>query len=85
MPGARASSIPAAIYTDSYSTQKSLMTMTTFRSNEMHTLHEALSRARMPQPQKEAHRSGDSARRVAMRALARQARDLGETSQAESR
>jgi hypothetical protein len=65
--------------------QKSPMTMTTFRSTDMNLLHENLSRARMPQPQDEAHRSGDGARRVAMRARARQARELGEMSQSESR
>ena len=61
--------------------KKSLTTMSTYRSIQMHTLYEALSRARMSQPQSEAnHESATSARRVAMRARARQARELGEAS-----
>jgi hypothetical protein len=71
--------------TDINYSQKSPMTMTTFRSNDMNLLHEALSRARMPQPHDEALRPGAGARRVAMRARARQARELGDASQAESR
>jgi uncharacterized protein with von Willebrand factor type A (vWA) domain len=54
------------------------MTMKTFRSADMNLLQEALTRMRMPQPQSEDHRSSEGARRVAMRARARQARDLGE-------
>lgn len=61
------------------------MIMTTFRSTDMNLLHETLSRARMPQPHSEAHRYEDGARRVAMRARARQARELGEMSQVEGR
>jgi methylthioribose-1-phosphate isomerase len=48
------------------------------RSTAMNLFHEALSRARMPKPQEEASRS---ARRVAMEARRRQARDLGDVSQ----
>jgi hypothetical protein len=59
------------------------MTMTTFRSTDMNLLQETLTRMRMPQPRSEAHRSNEGARRVAMRARARQARDLGEMSQRE--
>jgi hypothetical protein len=52
--------------------------MTTYRSIGMNTLYEALARARMSQPQGEANHEDTSARRVAMRAKARQARELGE-------
>ena len=52
--------------------------MTTYRSIGMNTLYEALARARMTQPQGEANHETASARRVAMRAKARQARELGE-------
>jgi len=61
--------------------EKSPLTMTTYRSTDMNILHEALSRARMPRPHDEAHRSGDGARRIAMRARARQAREMGDLSQ----
>jgi hypothetical protein len=48
----------------------------------MNILNEALSRARMSQPHGEAsQRHGDGSLRVAMRARARQARELGEASQ----
>jgi hypothetical protein len=59
------------------------MAMKTFRSADVNILQEALSRARMRQPHSEAYRTGDSARRVAMRARARQARELGDLSQNE--
>jgi hypothetical protein len=42
--------------------------------NSMHTLNEALSRVRMPEPQAEASRT---ARRIAMKALRKQARNQG--------
>jgi hypothetical protein len=58
--------------------KKSLTTMTNYRSIGMNTLYEALARARMTQPHGEANREDTSARRVAMRAKARQARELGE-------
>jgi hypothetical protein len=48
------------------------------RSTGMNTLQEALSRARMRSPRNEAPRS---ARRVAMQARRRQARELGDVSQ----
>ncbi len=69
------------------SEKKSPMTMTLVaRSTEMYLLHEALSRARMSQPLHEAsHGSSEGARRVAMRARAQQARDLGEVSQSANR
>lgn len=57
--------------------KKSLTTMTTYRSISMNTLYEALARARTLQPQGEANED-NRARRVAMRAKARQARELGE-------
>lgn len=60
------------------------MTMTTFRSTDMNLLQETLTRMRMPQPHSDAHRSRDGARRVAMRARARQARELGEVAQSEA-
>lgn len=58
--------------------KKSLTTMTTYRSISMNTLYEALARARTLQPQGEANHEDNRARRVAMRAKARQARELGE-------
>jgi hypothetical protein len=61
------------------------MTMTNFRSTDMNLLHENLTRARMPQPHGEAHRSEGGARRVAMRARARQAHELGEMPQFDGR
>lgn len=60
------------------------MIMTTFRSTDMNLLQETLTRMRMPQPHSEAHRSNEGARRIAMRARARQARDLGEMTQSEA-
>jgi hypothetical protein len=65
--------------------EKSPTTMTTIRSIDMNLYYEALSRARMPEPRHEAHRSSDGARRVAMRARARQARELGDLSEQSSR
>ena len=65
--------------------KKSLITMSEmFRSTDMNLLHEALSRARMPQPRNEASHESD-ARNVAMRARARQARELGDLSQSQAR
>ena len=59
--------------------KKSLTIMTTYRRIGMNTLYEALARARTTQPQGEANHEDNSARRVAMRAKARQARELGES------
>ena len=55
-------------------------TVTTYRSTStaVNLINEALSRARMRKPQDEAYRS---ARRIAMEARRRQARDLGDVSQ----
>jgi hypothetical protein len=56
------------------------------RSTDMNLLHEALSRARMRRPLDEASQSshasdhGRGARRVAMQAHQRQARELGDVS-----
>jgi len=61
--------------------KKSLITMTEMlRSIDMHLLHEALARARMLEPHQEASHGSES-RRVAMRARARQARELGDSSE----
>jgi hypothetical protein len=57
--------------------------MKIFRSTDMNLLQETLTRMRMSQPHSEAHRSNEGARRIAMRARARQARELGEVSQSE--
>jgi hypothetical protein len=80
VPGAR----PHA--TTATTIRKSPTTMTTYRSTDMNLLHEALSRARMLRPLDEAsHESGKSARRVAMRARAHQASELGDASQPAAR
>jgi hypothetical protein len=50
---------------------------TAARSLEMNLFHEALSRARMRQPQNVNSEARRSARRVAMEARQRQARELG--------
>ena len=65
--------------------KKSLITMTEMlRSTDMNLLHEALARARMLEPHQEASHGSES-RRVAMRARARQARELGDVSQTSAR
>jgi hypothetical protein len=71
--------------TDINHSEKSPTAMTTIRSIDMNLYYEALSRARTPEPRDEAHRSSDGARRVAMRARARQARELGDLSEQPSR
>ena len=66
--------------TDQHQTLMTVSTTTRPRSSIMHTLNEALSRARMRSPQNpsEARRS---ARRVAMEARHRQAAEQGDFSQ----